>query len=74
MINPSATFAGATNGSWAADRAMSALYLMSRQKRREAKSKRLAGKTLCVPAASQAVRAMDRITATLDGQICALNQ
>jgi hypothetical protein len=74
MINPSGTFGGTANGSLAADKAMSALYLMSRQNRRTPKSKRDGGNALAEPALSQVVRAMHRMTATLEGQTCALNQ
>ena len=72
MINASGTFAGTAKGSLAADRAISALNLMSRHNTR-LKSSRVAGSAR-KSVVSTAVAAIDKITATLEGQICAASQ
>src|SRR5277367_6588610 len=74
MMNPSAMFEGSAKGSLAADNDMSALYLISRQNTRLNRSMRLAGDVLRNSVVSSAVDAMDNITATFAGQICAPSQ
>src|SRR5271167_966834 len=74
MINPSARFGGTTKGSLAADRDMSALYLISSKNIRLNKSMRVAGDVLLNSVVSSVVPVMANITATFEGQICAPSQ
>jgi hypothetical protein len=74
MINAGGAFAGTVKGSFAADKAIRALYLISRHSTRLTTSSRVAGNALRISVVSRAVAAIDRIIATLEGQICAASQ
>ena len=74
MINAGGTLAGTGKGSFAADKAIRALYLISRYSTRLNTSSRVAGNALRIPVLSMAVAATDRIIATLEGQNCAASQ
>src|SRR5580692_341625 len=73
MISASGTFAGAAKGSFAADKAIRALYLMSRHSTRPKRSSRVAGSARN-SVVSSAVALIDKMTATLEGQICTASQ